>query len=246
MAERIVDRNVVQDDAETEMRGGLSDRVYDHVLSQIVIGIFPVNHRLPTEQQLATRLGVSRPIVREGLQRLRDDGVIKSRQGAGSYVIRRPDKQVLSFDPVSSVADIQRCFTFRMAVEGEAAALAASQHNADSLRKIADALAKLDASLAGLTDGVEEDIAFHISIAIATENHFFVSTMAAITDQVRVGIGINRRLTISQPKARRLAVRDEHIAIYEAIAACDVAGARTRMRRHLENARLRLFEGDNG
>ena len=52
--------------------GKLSDRVYDHVLGQIILGIFPVNSRLPPETKLADQLGISRPVIREALSRLRE------------------------------------------------------------------------------------------------------------------------------------------------------------------------------
>ena len=103
----------------------LSDQVYERILSKIVDGAFPENSKLPTEIELSKRLEVSRPVLRQALARLREDEVISSRQGSGSYVMRRPAPQMLDFAPVGSIADIQRCFEFRAAVEGAAAALAA-------------------------------------------------------------------------------------------------------------------------
>ena len=66
----------LDDVGRSAVTGKLSDRVYDHVLSQIIVGIFPVNSRLPPETRLADQLGVSRPVVREALMRLREDGLI--------------------------------------------------------------------------------------------------------------------------------------------------------------------------
>jgi GntR family transcriptional regulator, transcriptional repressor for pyruvate dehydrogenase complex len=57
----------------------LSDRVYEYILDQLIAGAFPVNTRLPTEFELAQRLSVSRPVVRDALQRLREEGLLASR-----------------------------------------------------------------------------------------------------------------------------------------------------------------------
>ncbi|UFS74397.1 FadR family transcriptional regulator [Tardiphaga sp. 37S4] len=223
--------------------GKLSDRVYDHVLSQITVGIYPVNSRLPPETRLADQLGVSRPVVREALMRLRDDGVVASRQGAGSFVMRRPAADVYNYAPVGSIADIQRCFVFRIGIEGEAAALAARDHDLEGLRRIRDAIAALDQVIADAALGVEEDIAFHRSVAEATGNRFFAATLAAIQSQVSVGITLNRNLSLIQPRDRLLRGQEEHRAVLDAIASRDEAGAREAMRAHIENARKRVFEG---
>lgn len=223
--------------------GKLSDRVYDHVLSQVIVGIYPVNSRLPPETRLADQLGVSRPVVREALMRLREDGLIASRQGAGSFVMRRPAEDVYNYAPLGSIADIQRCFIFRIAIEGEAAALAARDHDAEGLRRIIDAIAALDRVIDEGALGVEEDIALHRAVAEATGNRFFTATLAALEAQVAVGIALNRNLSLIQPRDRLLRGQKEHRAVLDAIAAKDEAAARAAMRLHIENARKRVFEG---
>ena len=225
------------------LKGALNDRVYDYIVSQIVVGAFALNARLPTEMQLAERFSVSRPVVRQALRRLKDDGLVVSRQGAGTFVVRRPAHQVFSFAAVGSVADIQKCFAFRMALESEAAAIAAVEHDREALDRLAQTLEALDRALKSETGGIDEDIAFHQAVAAASDNRFFLSTMTAIASQIRVGIGLNRSLTLEQPRSRRNAVQDEHSAIYSAIAARDADEARRLMHRHLEKARLRIFEG---
>ncbi|MEC7963679.1 MAG: GntR family transcriptional regulator, partial [Pseudomonadota bacterium] len=107
----------------------LSDRVYETVLSKIMDGEFPVGSKLPTEHALCEQFGVSRPVLRQALKQLREDDVIVSRQGSGSFVRRRPETGVLDFAPVGSIADIQRTFEFRSAIEGEAAYLAATRRS---------------------------------------------------------------------------------------------------------------------
>jgi DNA-binding FadR family transcriptional regulator len=223
--------------------GKLSDRVYEYLLHQLIAGAFPVNSRIPTEFELAERLSVSRPVVRDALQRLRDEGLLASRQGSGTMVLKRPDSAITSFAPISSIADIQRCFVFRYALEGEAAALAARQHDAAAIRRLNTALSVLEAAGAEGRAAETEDLDFHYAVADATGNHFFTATLTAIREQIAAGIHINRGLTLIRPEQRLAAAQKEHEAIYRAIAAADEAKARQAMHKHIENARRRVFEG---
>lgn len=223
--------------------GRLSDRVYEYILDQLITGAFPVNSRLPTELELARRMSVSRPVVRDALQRLREEGLLASRQGSGTVVLKKPGSAVAAFAPISSIADVQRCFVFRYAIEGEAAALAARQHDRVAVNRLGEALAALEAAGKEARPAEAEDFAFHYAIAEATGNHFFSSTLMAIREQIAAGILINRNLSLLQPARRIGVVQKEHEAIYKAIAAGDDAKARQAMHKHIENARRRVFEG---
>jgi GntR family transcriptional regulator, transcriptional repressor for pyruvate dehydrogenase complex len=223
--------------------GKLGDRVYEYILSQIISGAFAVAERLPAESELAERLGVSRPIVREALGRLRDDGLVASRQGSGSYVLRRPAPDVGSYAPISSIADVQRCFVFRIAVEGEIAALAARVREEDGLLRLRHAFNALEIVTEQGRLGVEEDISFHRAVAETTGNHFFVTTLNGLHEQIATGIRVNRNLSLVQPRSRLLSVQVEHRRILEAIESGNEDDARRAMHTHLENARHRVFEG---
>lgn len=142
--------------------------IYQHIFELIMAGEFVVNDRLPSETELAQRFGASRPVVREALARLRDDGIIVSRQGSGSYVKRRPDVAVLRFVPVSSIADIQRCFEFRQGLEGVAAALAAERWEDSDLAEIRAAFDALEDPAGDFKAGVDADERFHMAIAKST------------------------------------------------------------------------------
>src|SRR3546814_2482151 len=81
--------------------------------------------RLPSEKELAASFQVSRPIVREALSRLRSDGILVSRHGSGSYIQHQPNRALFDVAPTGSIAGLMRTFEFRLALECEAAALAA-------------------------------------------------------------------------------------------------------------------------
>lgn len=218
--------------------------IYQRIFETIVNGEFPVNARLPSETELATRFGASRPVVREALARLRDDGVIVSRQGSGSYVKRRPDVAVLNLSPGGSIDDIQRCFEFRHGLEGSAAALAAERWEDADLAEIRASFEALERAVKNVELGAEADEAFHAAIARATHNPYYVSVQTSMQPHIRYGMSVNRNLTMLRTNTERVRlVQDEHRAILESIAARDPDGARDAMQRHIANARRRMFEG---
>jgi len=225
----------------TEAR--LSASIYHQIVEMIVSGEFAVNARLPSETELARRFGASRPVLREALARLRDDGIIVSRQGSGSYVRQRPDAAVLRFVPFGSIADIQRCFEFRAGLEGAAAALAALRWEAEDLADMKRAFGELEACIREGRLGVEADERFHMAVAKATHNSYHVSAQASLQPHIAFGMNLTRNLSLLRPAERLRLVQDEHSAILAAIEARDAPRARLVMERHIENARRRIFEG---
>ena len=220
-----------------------SATVYDQIFSLIVSGEFAENTRLPSEMDLSRRFGASRPVVREALARLRDDGLVISRQGSGSYVTRRPDDAVLRFVPVESIADIQRCFEFRVGLEGAAAALAAERWEETDLAEIRSAYDALEDCIRSGELGVDADARFHEAIAQATHNHYHVSVQRLLRTHIALGMNLTRNLSLLRTSARLRLVQDEHSAILAAIEAQDASAARAAMENHVENARRRMFEG---
>jgi DNA-binding FadR family transcriptional regulator len=221
----------------------LGDHVYEQVLEMIMNGEFPENSRLPPEAELSARLGVSRPVLRQALRRLREDEIIQSRKGSGSYVLKRPDRSILNFAPVGSIADIQRSFEFRIAVEGEAARLAAERRTEEDLARIGAALEDLDECIRSGTLGADADEAFHLAVCEATGNRFFADARASMQAHIIFGMNLARSLSLTKPADRLELVQSEHVTIFEAIRDQDPTAAETAMRSHIENARRRVFEG---
>ena len=221
----------------------LSEQLYEEILRLIISGEFPENAKLPTELELGERFAVSRTIVREALAKLKDDGLVVSRQGSGSYVRRRPDQAVLGFAPLGSISDMQRCFEFRALVEREAAYFAALRGEEGTIAVIEKALDQLEDAVHTGKLGVDADFEFHIAIAQAAQNRFFVSTLASLRSNVYFGMNLTRSLSLARPLERLKAVQAEHVAIFKAIQKRDSRRARGAMHQHIENARHRVFEG---
>lgn len=236
--------NAIHDErADDTLSGRLSGVIYENIVELIANNTFPINSRLPTELELAERFNASRPVVREALQRLREDRVIVSRQGSGSYVQRRPEGDILQLVPVGSLADVQRCFEFRSGLEPAAAALAALQRDDEALSRIAAAMDALDRCVAEGQLGTEEDFDLHNEIARATRNQYHSSVQASLRSHVIAGMNVTRSLSLRRSEARIRTVQQEHVKIVQAIIDQDADRAFNAMKEHIISARNRMFEG---
>lgn len=221
------------------------DTAYQRLYHRITRGEWPTGARLPPEAELAQALDVSRSALRQALQRLRLDGIVESRQGAGTRVINPPSRTVLDHVEPSAIAETLACYEYRAGLEGEAAHLAARRATTADLDAMEAACA---AAERGLTDpaiiGRDEDAAFHLALARATDNPFYVRSVSAVLPAIRSGVTIAITLPHRSREDRLRTMAAEHRAILAAIAAGDAEAARDRMRRHVEDARRRVFLGE--
>lgn len=220
-----------------------SDIIYEKIVGMIADGRFPVNERLPSETNLSTMLGASRPVVREALEKLRADQLIVSRKGSGSYVRQRPDQSVLTEVPVGSLADVQRFFEFRAGLEAEAASLAAKNWQIQDKSLIESRFDELEACLQRGDLGAKEDQALHDAIALATGNQFHTLVREWFKPHIAIGMSVTRSLSLKRTPAHVRAVQDEHAEIVAAIFARDEQRAHGAMKTHILNARARMFQG---
>lgn len=78
---------------QAQLKKPLYINVYDELLLQIKKGIFPVDSQLPSEPDLASRLGISRATLRQALALLQDDGIVRNIRGKGNFVVNSFVKQ---------------------------------------------------------------------------------------------------------------------------------------------------------
>lgn len=218
------------------------EEVYQSLRDRIVHGAYPTA-RLPSEPALCDEFGVSRPVVRETLARLRVEGLVTSRQGAGTFV-RAPGEgreDARGIAPVRNLSDIRQCFEFRAALEGEAAfhaALHRTETDLAEVRKRAETFAA-SATMGDTADFA--DFAFHEAVATATNISFFASVITSMRQHIMVGMKLAGELSGVDIPERLRCVEAEHRVIVEAIAAARAEDAREAMRGHIENSRRRLF-----
>lgn len=229
----------------------LGDHLSTRIAELIGRGEFDNAGRLPSEIALANRFGVSRPVVREALSHLRSMGFIVSRKGSGSY-IKKPSETsphfvgAVGFGPVNSLAEVRKCYEFRIGLEGEAAYFAAQNRTPEMLAAMREALERMEAAASSGMLGMSADLEFHIAVARASGNEFFEAVMQSMRMPIEFAINLARSLTLTRPLEHLSAVQTEHVVMFEAIEARDKEAARLAMRTHIENACLRVFEGPGG
>jgi DNA-binding FadR family transcriptional regulator len=159
-------------------------------------------------------------------------------------VLRRPDRAVLTLAPLGEIADLMRCFEFRIALEGEAAYLAAQRRTQHDLDAIEVALTTLDQVIEREEVGVDADLRFHAAISRATKNNFFIEQLDRLSGYVRNGMNLARRLSLARKRKRKrqFLVQNEHLEIAQSIIKQDEDAARTAMRLHIDNARKRALD----
>jgi GntR family transcriptional regulator, transcriptional repressor for pyruvate dehydrogenase complex len=220
---------------------GLPDKIYSDILNRILEGEYKEGERLPTEHALAERFETSRPTVREALARLRADGIIVTRHGSGTTVARRPDPDVRRFAPLETLSDIRRCYEFRIVTEAGAAELAAEKAEPEDIAAIQFAWDELERIVETQGIGAKDDFSFHLAVARASKNPFFITVMSFIEEQIVFSMNLSRNLSLVKTLERQRLVQAEHLAVLEAVRRKDPAAAGAAMRLHLENALERMF-----
>ena len=216
-------------------------RIYSDILNRIIDGEYKEGERLPTEHALAERFATSRPTVREALAQLRADGIIATRHGSGTTVVRRPDPDVRRFAPLETLSDIRRCYEYRAVIESGAAALAAEKADDEDIAAIRHEWDNLQTIVETSGIGAKDDFAFHLAVARASKNQFFVAGLSSIQEQMVFSMNLSRNLSLVKSIERQRLVQQEHLEVLEAIQQRDPARATRAMRDHLERALSRMF-----
>jgi len=214
-------------------------RLAEWFAGEIRSGRLRSGEKLPTEQELNARFGVSRTVIREAMASLRSEGLVVSRQGSGVFVADHPVSQPFRIvsDVTRSLTDIENVLQLRLAVEVEAAAIAAEKRSDDDLVQLRQCLDAIDASIAAGDPAIEADFAFHRSISAATGNPYFERFMHSLGPVIIPPRSIRplsetaeqRRLYLEQIQA-------EHRRIYQAIERRNAETARFALREHLEGS----------
>lgn len=224
-----------------------AERVYETLFHAIVEGRIALDSKLPSENDLATQFEVSRPVVRQALDRLREDGLVESLRGSGTYV--RQSASIASTpaaEPQARIGHIMNGLELRLVIEPECAYMAALRRSGDDLARMQRLLEGFEQ--ANAVGGIAHhfDFGFHEAIAMATGNQRFVQVMKTLEYDVSHAVNMLRHLMHIEPWTRSQDAMNEHRRIFELIRAQDAEGARRAMRGHIENARTRMFNSRPG
>ena len=224
----------------------ISDAVASSLERRILEGSLKPGDRLPPERVLAIEFGVSRPSLREAIQKLASRGMLHSRQGGGTYVTDRLESKFL--DPWQDMLGAhpnlrEDMLEFRRMLEGQAAEWAAERATEADQARLDQALAALgDAFLAeDLDRRSRADIAFHQAIGEASHNvlagHLSAALLRLMHDNIRLNLGELR----SVPAAGPLLMR-QHEAIRAAIRERKPQAARAAAETHIDFVRETLAQ----
>jgi len=224
-------------------RRSLTAQLVDALRAQIESRELLAGSRIATEAEMVQRFGVSRTVVREALSRLQAAGIVETRHGIGTFVCEAAATPLLRLDPadVAGSMDALAILELRISLETECAGLAAMRRDAARAATMRAALDDFAGSV-GKADGtVSPDFRFHLEIALATGNRYFVEIME------HLGLRMFPRIRLTATSIPQeqytdylLRVNREHEQIADAIERGDADSARTAMRLHLINSRERL------
>lgn len=224
-----------------------AERIYDSLFHAIMTGKLAAGARLPSEVELAAFFQVSRPVVRQALDRLRKDGLVSSIRGSGSYVRSAPAPQAQAAAPVAAdMGHILHGLELRLIVEPECAYLAALRRKPQDLARMEEMLDGFEQAAARGDVAHHFDYGFHEAIAQATANPRMAQLLATLKFDVSHAINLWRHMAQMKPWQRTQDALDEHRAIFKLIREQDAEGARRAMRSHVEKARIRMLEATPG
>ncbi|MEU4209903.1 FadR/GntR family transcriptional regulator [Streptomyces sp. NPDC026206] len=217
-------------------RRSLVDTVVEQLRTQVTVGEWQVGERIPTEHALAEQLQVGRNTVREAVRVLVHAGMLRSRQGEGTFVVSTADPgEIMRGLQRAGVRDV---LELRIALEAEAARLAALRHEPADLERMR---AALDAQKAfedgeGQPDSVnlelyaDHDVEFHRAVVEAAHNTALTAAYAWFSSSVREAL-----VTALGDRDMPRIIHGDHHALMNAIASGDPEAAGHAARTLLEH-----------
>jgi DNA-binding FadR family transcriptional regulator len=213
----------------TIQRHPLAAQAAEVLLNRVRTGEWALGGKLPSETALAAELGVGRSTVREAIRGLAGQGVLEPRQGLGVFVTALDVAE--DWDVALRRASIGSVLEARVAVETEAAVLAAGRRTLDDLRSMRRYLeARSDAIGGDLTAFVDADSALHRSIVVAAHNEVLVDLFDGFANRVHQTM---MELLRNQPESDPVASQTAHAAIVAAVVDRDPVRAGALSRAHL-------------
>jgi|TARA_B100001971_G_scaffold174370_1_gene167654 DNA-binding FadR family transcriptional regulator len=213
------------------------------IKQDIIAGRYPEGTRLPTENEMATQLSVSRPTVREGLRLLEAEGLISTRPGPGGGPrVMRPDVLTVTRS-LTTLFQYERVtlgelLEARRAIEPACAQHVAATHaSIEDVAKLRESIERMEAALADDEIFWNENANFHLSLVHAGQNRVLHTMMTALRELI---YGFTAGLHIAADE--RVATIDEHSAIMQAIAENDSETAARATHDHLLKSEERLRE----
>jgi GntR family transcriptional repressor for pyruvate dehydrogenase complex len=218
-------------------RKSISSQVYEQLKAQVLRRAWLPGTKLPSENLLAQRLGVSRVSVREGLQRLVSLGLIETRHGEGTFVCEynagtsmNALLPMLVLDP----ADLFHVLEYRRIMEKGTVALVAEKATLQDIAELKRSYAKMVRQKHDVRGFAHADLEFHLDLARASGNPIILKVNRIIKDLLSVSME-----NIVETLGTRDGL-DYHQRIIDAIEAHDIERAESIMEEHIVRTIQRL------
>lgn len=220
----------------------VSEQVFEQMKGMMTRGEWKPGEKLPSENELAERFGVSRITIRQALQKLNVLGLLETRLGEGSFVreIEPGDSMNALLPAVLFNRDmLMQVEEFREIVEVESVKLAAERGSGEDIAALRRILKKMERCQGNPKKFGAADLEFHMKLGEMTKNDLVVKTerilqstlQEAIEDIVR-GIGYELGLHY-------------HGKLIEAMEKHDSQWAADLMKEHLsKNKKFILNQGE--
>ncbi|MCF8587698.1 FadR/GntR family transcriptional regulator [Gordonia liuliyuniae] len=220
---------------ERVQRMPLADQAAALLLDRIRDGEWKLGAKLPGETTLAPQLGVGRSTVREAIRQLAGRGVLTTRQGAGVFVaaLDAPQDRADMMRRASIITVIEA----RIAVETEAASLAARRRTPAQLRAIRKALVARAGAVESVPAYVDADLDFHRAIVVAAANEILTDLFDLSTPRMREAM---IDMLAIRGEYGGEADRDAHAELVEAVADRRPDAASQASRTHLTDLKETL------
>ncbi len=229
----------------------LADDIVTQLETMILEGTLRPGERLPAERALAEQFGVSRPSLREAIQKLAAKGLLVSRHGGGNFVAESLGSTFS--DPLLHLlennADAQRdLLEFRHTLEGSCAYYAALRATELDQQRLSEAFAALQDCYGreGVVTRAEEgaaDARFHLAIAEASHNAVLLHTIRGLFDLLKRNVVTNIGGMYALRDETRQMLMVQHRELYEAIIERRAEDARDVIHRHITYVQEVLAEG---
>ncbi|PAV25290.1 GntR family transcriptional regulator [Tamilnaduibacter salinus] len=220
----------------------IADTIVEKLETMILEGTLQPGERLPAERVLAERFGVSRPSLREAVQKLGANGLLVSRHGGGNYVSESLGSSfsdpliTLLRNRASAQSDL---LEFRRTVEADCAYYAALRATEPDLAHIRKAYEALQACYAecdetSLKEEGEADAGFHLAIAEASHNAILLHTIRGIFSLLQVNVVTNIGGMYAKDAETQSQLMAQHRRLFEAIVERRAEDARECAGQHIE------------
>lgn len=211
-------------------RRNVSVGIADRLRRRILHGRLRPGERLPGHRDLAASFSVSMGSVREAISMLISEGLVETRAGSGTFVARevRPSSRGVVRDHPLDREQIEELIEAREVLEPRVVALAAQRASAEQVRRLREAVERMEEAASDPKAFAEADVELHMAIAEASGNRFLMRAAMDARSMIERDMELSAEVGIRRLGTLQFSV-DAHRRLIAAIAAGEPEKARQIM-----------------